>query len=115
MSSKGKKSGYGGPDNYGSTGKGSKADGYGGSDSHGKKGSGKSHGSTSKGSKADGYGGSDSYGSNDRQAASNWQLYLRIKNLRPEAEMVAEAAEQVADRLQDIENVLESIIVGRPW
>ena len=75
MSSKGKKGGYGGSDSYGSTSKGSKADGYGGSDSYGSKGSGQCEGQLSP-------------------------MYLSVKSLRPEAEMVAEQAEMVAEQAQ---------------
>ena len=57
---------------------------------------------------------------------AEWQMYVAVKGLRPEEEMVAERlhdienavkglrpeAEMVAARLNDIENVLEGLIWG---
>ena len=67
-----------------------------------------SYGSTSKGSKADGYGGSDSYGSKGsrQRDLQLWQVYLQVKALRPDAEVVAE-------RLQNLEDELEGMLWGR--
>ena len=67
-----------------------------------------SYGSTSKGSKADGYGGSDSYGSKGsrQRDLQLWQVYLQVKALRPDVEVVAE-------RLQNLEDELEGMLWGR--